>query len=520
MAHVPRRPLVWALLAAITARIVFWLYTGRVWEDALITLTPVRNLFSGNGLTYHVGDGHVFSYTSAISVLIPIAGEVVGHGLGLTALRLASVAGAIAALVFAAQICARLELGRWPSGFVLAYLALDQWQIFFGMAGMETQVAVAVLLGGMYFALQERFALSGIFMGLSLLARPDFVIWVACESLYMGLTKVRKAALALALTVAVIGPWLLFTALYYGSIIPQTILAKDASYDGAQISPLHPASVLPWLVQRLQLHHGIWRLFSPFYENSFVLRAPLPRAVMVPFAAFVMVLAIVGAVVTWRIPPWRPAIAFAGIFVVYRVLLLPPVYFEWYLPPFLAVTAILAGAGLERLGTTQMRSFQPAAAVLLAVAFAAPMLWTFPLDARIQHSIEEKVRVPIGMYLQRRVRPGQHVATESAGFIGYYSGAALYDFPGLTSTVSLRTLRTAAPGQRTLPYLISSLEPEWAVVRPAELTDLATHYPSTRAKYVEDRHFKVSVSTSIAGLDEANIDRDFVILRRKDVVNG
>jgi hypothetical protein len=51
-----------------------------------------------------------------------------------------------------------------------------------------------------------------------------------------------------------------------------------------------------------------------------------------------------------------------------------------------------------------------------------------PLDASIQHNIEDRVRAPLGRDLQREVEPGQTIASESAGYVGYESNATLYDF--------------------------------------------------------------------------------------------
>ena len=72
----------------------------------------------------------------------PLPGELIYHGGGFLFIRLASLAAFVVAAVYAYRIAAELGVGRWPTALVLAYLALDQNQVFFGMAGMETQIAV------------------------------------------------------------------------------------------------------------------------------------------------------------------------------------------------------------------------------------------------------------------------------------------------------------------------------------------------------------------------------------------
>src|SRR5690349_10000143 len=167
--------LVAAIVAGLAARIVFWALTDRRIDDALITLKFDKNVADGVGLIHNLGDGHVQGFTSALSVLVPLPGELVASGGGLALIRVVSLLCFCLAALYAYRIAKELGLGAWPTGFALAYLALDQNQVFFGVAGMETQIAVAVLLAGVYYVLVEDYPKSGAALGLALLARPDFV---------------------------------------------------------------------------------------------------------------------------------------------------------------------------------------------------------------------------------------------------------------------------------------------------------------------------------------------------------
>ena len=179
-AYVRQYPLlVGFIVVGLIARIVFWAATDRKLDDAVITIKFDKNLADGFGLVHNLGEGHVQGFTSALSVLVPMPGELIWHGGGFFLIRLVSLACFALAAIYAYRIAGELGLGRWPTAFVLAYLALDQNQVFFGVAGMETQIAVAVLLGGMYYVLVEDYPKSGAALGLAVLARPDFVLWVA-----------------------------------------------------------------------------------------------------------------------------------------------------------------------------------------------------------------------------------------------------------------------------------------------------------------------------------------------------
>ena len=162
------------ILVGVAARLAIWA-TGRIWEDALITTTQARSFADGLGLTHHAGEPPTYGFTSALSVLMAIPGELVAVGGGVNATRIASLLAVVIALVYARRLATVLGLSTAATGFVLAFLALDQLQVFYGMVGMETQVAVAVLLVSTLFVIREDVMKAGLSLGVAVLARPDFL---------------------------------------------------------------------------------------------------------------------------------------------------------------------------------------------------------------------------------------------------------------------------------------------------------------------------------------------------------
>ncbi len=342
--QVDRRLLAFVGLAVL-ARLAFWLITDRVWEDALITVTHARNVVAGIGLTHHPGEPVTHGFTTAVSVLIPLAGEVLVKGSGIFVLRIASILAAVATIVFADRICRRLGLGRWPTALVLIYLAVDQNHIFYGMAGMETQVAVAVLLWSIDAVMAGSVLRTGLSFGVAILTRPDFVLWNGIATLDLAARDWRRAVRVVAIGAIVVAPWILFTTVYYGSPIPNTILAKSAHFVAPLPATLDPGALLAWAGQAVTDHVSAVSLtFAPFFEDTLVVGSPLPLGLAYFISILVWMLAILGAVRTWRIPGWRAAVLFAAAFTVYRVALLPGAYFDWYVPPHTAILIILAGS--------------------------------------------------------------------------------------------------------------------------------------------------------------------------------
>lgn len=497
------------ILAALVIRIIFWLWTQRVWEDALITITPVLNLFHGKGLTHHSGEPLTHSYTSALSVLIPMLGQIWNRPI--TALRLASLFSSVIAIIYAYRIAKRLSLGMLPIIFLLAYLAFDQQQIFFGMAGMETQVAVAVIMASIYYLLEDDDVKVGLLAGFALLARPDFIIWVAIAFITIGLRlrKIRYLARFGVCCSLIALPWILFTTFYYGSPIPNTIVAKNLyAHVGFNYSPNF---------HELVYYSAHWVLaFTPFYESTFVRHAPIPLFLLLGIAIVFISLSLFGFWVKRNNHAILAAGVFFLLFAMYRTRAMLPTYFSWYLPPFLAIMALFAAIGLDSLSQLRPR-LSRVLTIGLIIAFTAHIPFSFPLEKRVQQDIENGVRTKVGWYLHDHMKPGESVVLEPVGYIGYFGGDHLYyDFPGLTSKRVVQLLKSVAPEHRDLNLLIDRLKPEWAVLRPGDIDFSNVVMPAALVPYMEVTRIvaRPGLNLKYGGLEYYSIDTSFVIFKR------
>jgi hypothetical protein len=523
-----QEPLLVAFMAgAVAARLVFWAVTNRMFDDGLTTITHARNVPLGLGLIHHPGEGHVHGFTSALGVLIPLVGELIREGTGMLAIRLASLVAVCVALAYARFLCKDLRIGPFPTAFLLAYLAFDQNMIFFGMSGMETQVAVAILLAGIYHVRRADFVVAGVWLGLAPLVRPEFVLWLAPALIYLAYVNLRRAALSGGIAAAVVAPWVLFTTLYYGSPIPNTIVAKS---NANPIPPLvNGGSIGPWFDWLLTQISGhvvilIYHL-QPFREVWSAAATPIPSPVLIGVAIAVLYFFVLGLMAVRSMPDMWPAAGFLALFFAYRIYFIPAInYYEWYLPPFLAVLMIVVSLGMQRMSVS-LPAVPRTTAVVLSIAFAIHMPFSFAVDRQLQ-SIDDQVRTKVALYLKSNVQPGQSVVSESAGYIGFYGGVKLYDYPGLTSKTSVRALQALPPKERDIPHLIAAVNPDWLVLRPWELDALRAEFPDLASRYQVAQVFEESgrpeaelgtwggSQVGFAGYSVYDIDMKFTVLKR------
>jgi hypothetical protein len=449
--------------------------TGRIWEDALTTTTHARSFADGFGLTHHVGEPPTYGFTSALSVLMAIPGELVAVGGGVNATRIASLVSVVIALVFARRLADMLGLSKVATVLVLAFLALDQLQVFYGMVGMETQVAVAVLLVSAYYVTREDTWKAGLSLGVAVLARPDFLIWVAVALIWLFLRSKSAAVRAAAAGGAVLLPWIVFTIIYYGSPIPQTIQAKAVVYAA------YPRGVLDipaWFLEGIATHgNALVRTFAPFLEDTLAAGAPVPLLMLVLVSAVTWSLVAIGGIRARRQSNAHPILGFVTLYLIYRVAFGPTIYSDWYVPPFSAMAILLAGLGLDRVARGRGRIL---IAVALAGAFALPLPWVYGMEHETQVAIDREI-VPVGVYLRDHMSPGEALYAEPAGYLGFYSRATLWDYPGLTSRKSLATIR--AIDDKTIAGLAAALRASWMFLRTNEYADLSKRYPEVIRSY-------------------------------------
>lgn len=519
-------PVLVLALAAVVLRLVFHFYVDRAWEDALITVLHAENFWNGLGLThFHNGQPPVHGFTSPLSVLIPLAGDVFGRGQGLVFLKLVSAFGAGATVLVAYAICRHPKLDL-PVPLALAaagYCAIEYQQMLWGMAGLETQVVVLIVLLSMYCLIDHREGREwplGVMLGLCMLARPDLLFWCVIAGLVVLARSPRSFLKVTGWALLVYLPWIVFAVAYYGSFIPNTIPAKEAAFGGY---PLPRGWDDLW--REVRLYH-VFAAQGPVFGGygvgfEHVLGHRHVQELMVG-------LALVGAVAAW----WRgAAVGALGLFMlVYAAyyLYFVPIIFGWYLPPINAVTVILAALGLATLTRWLRGRAQGVVLGAVAAAYLALLAWPLPLffrtERQIQQVIEDGVRRRMGEYLASAMQPTDTVSLEPLGYVSYYSRRDVYDTPGLANPRVVAFYKSLPREERTLFSVVRHFYPTFVALRPGNISMEYGYFLQKdwfRAFYESDRRFRAD-EAALAGMWRSHVtyDREFVLFKRREVAGA
>ena len=313
--RVGTRVSLWVTVVVVSA-LWAWGAWQRRWiaDDGLIVLRTIRNLLAGNGPVFNAGE-RVESNTSAAWTYLIYGGSLVGGPIrleyvALTLSLMLSVAGVAMVMLGTARLWAPNLVGRevlmLPAG-VLVYIAVPPARDF-ATSGLENGLVTA-WLGLLWWLMvcwsqttPERprrwwFTAACAFVaGLSVLVRPELALigGLALVMMLIAATGWRQRALIVAAGGLLPVGYQIFRMGYYGLLVPQTALAKDASgskwpqgltYLANFATPYAlwlPALLLPALALALLKARGHGRLPRdiPRHRQALAARVQSPAAVV------------------------------------------------------------------------------------------------------------------------------------------------------------------------------------------------------------------------------------------------
>jgi hypothetical protein len=512
-----------AFFGTLVFAMLFAIYTQHAWEDYYITFRSSKNLATGQGLVFNVGD-KLHTFTSPLGVLLPAVSYLLTFNSSddgaLWIFRLMSSAALGGAAGLMMLIARRQNYGLLAGCFLAGWLALDAKTVDFTINGMETGFMMLFLAYALWAHLSPGPAqwrhLGAAWAGL-MWTRPDSFIyiglvaagfWFFNDSRQSGTTRTKMLGLFIKaglLTTALYLPWLVFAHLYYGTAVPHTITAKSGIGD--------PRTLAGLLKATLQLPFNAWAdsasLKGTFLPAYYMIGGwpELPGQIG---GAVALACALVWLVPFVRVETRVASFAFFGAHAYLSYF--PYFPFPWYLPAPALLALFTLGSLLAQAlaAATHWQAAEPgdvrprrlaAFAVTVALLLTAGSGWLTWQAARElgaqQRYVEDGNRRKIGEWLRANAKPGDTVFMEPLGYIGYFSGLKTYDFPGMSSSEMVRARQEVG---NDWGFLIEHLQPKWLVLRPHEIERLNRTSPNLLISYYAPAQ-EFSVADEIGRLD-------------------
>jgi arabinofuranosyltransferase len=464
-------------MVLVLARVVFWRLLPTAYEDAYITFRYAAQLVAGHGLVYNVGE-RVMGFTSPLWTLWTALGVwMVRDPVGWT--RVWSIVADAVTLVLTASLLQR-HASRAAARCFAAFFAM--WPFFAAtcVSGLEMSAMLAALALATWL-IMRRSRWAGPALGALALMRPEGVVCAFILSIWAdGRGRWIGGGVTLAGWTAL--------ALYYGSPIPQSLVAKATLYGTPG-----PWAGRFWWEWLSPAELGRWPATQEGLQ-LFFLRVLLAPAV------------VVGAWRLRRAPLLMLPAAAVAVWLGYA--LLGVAYFNWYMLVPLAGLVLLASAGLPEI--LRGRAVYVSLALFLAGAWT-----TQPEKIYFSRALEEAEQFGgCADYLEAHAIPGQSMLLEPIGILGYrLRGLRVIDEIGLVSP-AVAERRRRGPGWYS--DVARAERPDWLVVRYGVLMDRSAF--AGRGSPFRDQ---ADQNQSLADFHVVHVTRkppsqtDFVVLARQ-----
>ncbi|MCC6350615.1 MAG: hypothetical protein IT347_13600 [Candidatus Eisenbacteria bacterium] len=460
-----RLEIVCLVLALALAAALMWPVRGYLTDDTFIHLQYARHLAEGKGFVFNPGE-RVYGSTSPLWVALIADGIALGFG-GLATARVLGAVATLASVVLFLQLMRRNLRLPVLRGLATIVWAAHPWMIRWSVSGMETPLAVALVLAG-FVAFTEgrqwgaRPVRTGALWALAALTRPEAVFLLLLWLVFLVIDTdsregVRRLIAGLLPPAFIYGGWLLFARLYFGTFWPNTLSAKVAGGVG-----------WAYVLDTLKRQVGIVGFSDAVLAGALVAAVGFGGARLWPsrFQA-------------QRLLPWVWLFALPVLYVMRGVPVL-----SRYLLPLMPVLAWLAWRAVERwwAGAEPAPELRKGAAVLgtaLAALALIQCLFTYtnlvlPQVRSFSAGLRQSL-VPWGRWFGEHTRPGDTIASPDIGAIGYFSQRPVLDLAGLVSPRIVPLLEHESPEDMVANFSFARVErPQYLVDRAARADELMT----------------------------------------------
>ncbi len=190
-------------------------------DDAFIYYSYVQNITSGNGWVFNPGE----RINACTSALYPIALSAIHLATPLVEIPVMAHVFCFCCL-FVACVFLFLMFPKSSMRFTVPMLFAANPLLHNG-TGMETFLMMACAAGTLYFYGEKKQKLTAAFSALTILARPDMLVFVGLLYGYDVLIKKNFPKISSVLLLVIpAAAWAVFAWLYFGNPLPSTLAAK------------------------------------------------------------------------------------------------------------------------------------------------------------------------------------------------------------------------------------------------------------------------------------------------------
>lgn len=435
-----------SLYLVLVVSLLYFTFRDWAYDDPFITFRYARNVCSGMGFVYNLGE-RVLSTTTPLYALLLA-------GLSYIWCDLPSLSNLISAFSLALGGVFLYLIGkRWKetgAGLTAAVL-FPFFPLMVNTFGAETCFYVMLILGAFTLYAGEQYYGAMVLAALATLTRSDGILVGIVLIVDFLITHRRIPWRPVFLFALLVAPWYLFSWVYFGSPFPATLAAKQ--------------------------HQGQMAISESFARGFLRLLKGYARY---PFYWLHGILALLGiGYAFFRDRRWLILISWGMLYFVSYVILGVTRYFWYYatLVPVIIVTVGLGVAVVQR--WFSFASFPGWLTVALLVFLLLFLLWPQGKGLWYLHRYPDSrvdIYREVGMWLSENTDAEASVGTLEVGIIGYYARRRMIGFAGLIQPDVAQQLSQEATYQDAAIWAVETYQPDYLVLNPQGFTTLMGQY--------------------------------------------
>jgi len=449
------------LFCSILTAIYFKININWVLDDGFINATIIKTYNLFNKISHHPSE-IVITTTSPIYLLMGIIISKMGFN-DLVSLQIVGIIF-LNLLGIYIYIISKKDFSIMGAGIIMMMIIFSPPLISYSQSGLETIFYGFVSFIILHNIIENKHRYSIWLLVLLILIRPDgilllpFYIYFIVSDKSFLFQKIFKTCI-LGLIVLLTYNLLLFN--YYDTIIPQSIIAKNAMHDRSISSTL-------------------WNI------KKYLLRIFVEKYYMYPF----YVLSIYGGIYLVKKDIKYKIYAYYIMYYYIIYMMVVPLY-SWYTIPPLVVIIYLSGIGCWLTINKLQKWLNKKILIIGFIVILGEMNNKYFNYRKEQSLYNINVLMGVGTWLNQYSIETETIFTETLGYIGYYSERKIIDIPGLRDIRVPKLIKTKK-GMEKFNICIQKLTPNYLALRSYEWKHLNSqikeNYSILKIFYAPNNH--------------------------------
>lgn len=432
-------------------------------DDAFITYRYSANIAAGEGFRFNSDEKTLGTTTPLYALLLSLFHWLTPD------MPAVSLVINLLSIICSGFLLFRLLMKELPPGLAaLGGVVFVFFPLFYRALGMETHFLIFLLFLALNFFYEKRYPAAFFVIGLATLTRSESILMLLVFLGTLGVRREYKRGLiSLGCFMAAVLPWVIFSILYFGSVIPNTFFIKT---QGGLLDN-------SFLTRLSGIFHSLitFRFMDSLFIKGFTVQLKYCFQYYHVWLIFFGIALLMAAVRIFVHEFSRNLFLWILLYVLGFSLLNTP-YFTWYYVLAFSILPVAYVMGACQVGKVvylaakkkRSAEFTVIALLLSLLIFEGWGVFNIFYGQWYARNMERLERYDtyrdIARLIHERVPAGKSVAMEEIGIVGYYTKNKIWDFYSLIHGKGKLPAGFPSESSQRIPYMLTVMASDYVIL--------------------------------------------------------